>query len=96
MKRRITTMSLVLALGIATTASGQFPTASKEHEILKLEDASQAGGPGPQRDVFTYRLTIGEGAAARTFAFDDASAPAAVRPLLNALRELAMAERLRQ
>jgi hypothetical protein len=33
---------------------------------------------------------------AKTFAVDDASAPPAVRPLLNAQRELAMAERLRR
>ncbi len=68
----------------------------RESGILELEPAPQAGGPGPQRDVFTYSLNLGEGAEAKAFAFDDASAPPAVRPLLNALRELAMAERLRR
>lgn len=65
-----------------------------ESGVLELEPTPASGGTGPQRDVFNYRLTLGEGAEAKTFAFDDASAPPAVRPLLNALRELAMAERL--
>ena len=64
-----------------------------ESGILDLEAAPPAGA-GPQRDVFNYRLILGEGADAKAFAFDDAGAPPAVRPLLNALRELAMARRL--
>ena len=64
-----------------------------ESGILGLE-AAPPTGPGPQRDVFNYRLTLGEGDDAKVFVFDDASAPPGVRPLLNALRQLAMAERL--
>ena len=64
-----------------------------ESGILDLEAAPPARA-GPQRDVFNYRLTLGEGADAKSFAFDDASAPPGVRPLLSALRGLAMAERV--
>jgi len=67
----------------------------RDSGVLELKPARDAGGAGPQRDVFTYRLMIGEGAAAKTFAFDDASAPPAVRPLLSFLRELAMEQRMR-
>ena len=64
-----------------------------ESGLLEAEPAPPASRPGPQRDVFTYSLTLGAGAEAKAFTFDDASAPPAARPLLNALRELAMAER---
>lgn len=67
-----------------------------ESGLLAVEPAPPPGRSGPQRDVFTYSLTLGEGVKAKVFAFDDANAPPAVRPLLNALRELAMAERLRR
>ncbi|MDH3597663.1 MAG: hypothetical protein OEU09_21270 [Rhodospirillales bacterium] len=67
----------------------------RDSGVLELKPAQATGGPGPQRDVFTYSLTIGEGAAAKSFAFDDASAPPAVRPLLSRLRELAVEQRMR-
>ena len=38
MKLWTITIGLVFVFGSATTAAAQFPTASKEHEILKLED----------------------------------------------------------
>ncbi|MDH3597671.1 MAG: hypothetical protein OEM93_22760, partial [Rhodospirillales bacterium] len=63
--------------------------------VLKLKEAPVAGGAGPQRDVFTYSLTIGGRGTAKTFAFDDANAPPAVRPLLDFLRELAVEARMR-
>ena len=37
MRLLTTTLSCVLALGIATTAVAQFPKASKEHAVLKME-----------------------------------------------------------
>ncbi|MHC4732676.1 MAG: protealysin inhibitor emfourin [Planctomycetota bacterium] len=67
----------------------------RDSGVLELKPAQEAGGPGPQRDVFTYSLTIGGGAAARSFTFDDASASPAVRPLLSLLRELAVEQRMR-
>ena len=63
--------------------------------ILEPDAVRGAAAPGPQRDVFTYSLTIGGGADAKSFAFDDASAPPAVHPLLSYLRELAIEGRMR-
>jgi len=48
------------------------------------------GPPGPQRDVFNYRLTISRGDVRKSFDFDDVTAPPALQPLLGFLRELAI------
>jgi len=45
---------------------------------------------GPQRDAFTYTLTIRDGGIAKTFPFDDATAPPGAHPLLAFLRKRAM------
>ena len=44
-------------------------------------------------DVIVYRLSLSEGNQQRTFWFNDVTAPAAIRPLLARLRELALEQR---
>jgi hypothetical protein len=52
-----------------------------------------AAKPGPARDTFTYKLSLRDRTIDKRFTFDDVSAPPAVRPLLNFLKELALGAR---
>lgn len=61
--------------------------------LLELESVPEAPAPGQARDTFTYKLSLRDRTTAKTFAFDDISAPPAARPLLNYLRELALQAR---
>ena len=58
--------------------------------LLEIEAAPAGAPPGPQRDVFTYRLSIREGDMVKSFAFDDTTAPTSAHPLLMFLRQLAI------
>lgn len=58
--------------------------------LLETELAQPQASPGLQRDVFTYSLSIYEGGKAKSFTFDDSTAPASVHPLLAFLRKLAI------
>lgn len=60
-----------------------------------MEAEQERGGPkaGRVRDAFAYRLQIQDQGARRSMAFDDASAPSEVRPLLQFLQELALQRR---
>ena len=58
--------------------------------LLETEPAPAGSRPGPQRDVFTYRLSIREGDMVKSFAFDDSTVPASAHPLLAFLRQLAI------
>ena len=61
--------------------------------LERLEGGTAPPAAGPGRDVFTYRLSIREHGGARSFAFDDVTAPSRLRPLLGYLRELALERR---
>ncbi len=58
--------------------------------LLKMEPASAGARLEPQRDAFAYRLSISEGDMVKSFAFNDATAPASAHPLLAFLRQLAI------
>ena len=60
--------------------------------VLEIEPTRPDAPPGAQRDVFIYRLSIRHGDLSKSFAFDDATAPAGVHPLLAFLRQLAIEE----
>jgi len=50
--------------------------------------------PAPSaRDTFKYHLRITEAGENRSFAFDDSTVPASLRPLLDALRRRAIERR---
>lgn len=79
--------------------TGDLPEAEREallelvraSGVLELEEPE--AGPSRGRDVFDYRLSIRDGELRRSLRFDDASAPAAARPLLAHLRKLALEKR---
>jgi len=58
--------------------------------LLDMDPAHSPAPPNQQRDAFAYRLSIYDGEQAKSFAFDDATAPADVHPLLAILRKRAM------
>jgi hypothetical protein len=60
-----------------------------------MEGEQEGGGPkaGRGRDLFNYRLQIQDQGLRKSMAFDDASAPPRVRPLLQFLQELALERR---
>lgn len=61
--------------------------------LLERDAAAATGKPGMGRDVFNYRISIRDQGSAKTFVFDDISAPPAARPLLNYLRQRAIEQR---
>ena len=61
--------------------------------IMEAEEPGRAAKAGRGRDVYNYRLEIQDQGLRRTMAFDDASAPAEVRPLLQFLQQLALEKR---
>ena len=61
--------------------------------ILELEGKVKKATSGPQRDVFTYQLSILEAGKTRSFTFDDVTAPPSVRPLLQFLQKHALEQR---
>jgi hypothetical protein len=67
-------------------SSGVF---SLEHDDLPPQPKAGVGPP----DVISYRLSLSEGAKQNTLWFNDVTTPAAVRPLLELLRKLALEER---
>lgn len=73
----------------------------KKREILDivlssgiLDLSPEEGGTTLRPDVFIYRLTVTQDGDARQFAFDDITAPAAVRPLLQYFQTHAMKVRM--
>jgi len=62
--------------------------------LLEESRGGESGGHGPARDTFTYRLRLCDGGRERSFAFDDASVPAAAQPLLRHLRNRAIEEKM--
>jgi hypothetical protein len=60
-----------------------------------MEAEQERGGRKARRgrDVYDYRLNIQDEGSQRSMAFDDASAPSEVRPLLQFLQELALERR---
>lgn len=61
--------------------------------ILEGEDRGPVPKAARGRDVQSYRLWIQDQGASRSWAFDDASAPTEVRPLLQLLQKLALERR---
>lgn len=61
--------------------------------IMEAEEPDLVAKAGRGRDVFNYRLQIQDQGLRRSMAFDDASAPPKVRPLLQFLQELALERR---
>lgn len=61
--------------------------------IMEAEEPDRAAKAGRGRDVYNYRLEIQDQGLRRSMAFDDANAPAKVRPLLQFLQKLAMERR---
>ena len=61
--------------------------------IMEAEEPGRAPKAGRGRDVYNYRLEIQDRGLRRSMAFDDASAPPQVRPLLQFLQELALERR---
>lgn len=61
--------------------------------VLEAEEGGGAPKAGRGRDVYNYRLEIQDRGLRRSMAFDDASAPPKVRPLLQFLQELALERR---
>lgn len=59
-------------------------------EATAAETAAASGRP----DVYHYRLSIAHERGAASFAFDDLTAPANVRPLLQHLQQRAVQERM--
>jgi hypothetical protein len=74
-------------------------TRSKLLDLIRdagvIEAAEQGGAPkaGRARDAYAYRLEIEDRGSQRSMAFDDASAPPEMRPLLQFLQELALERR---
>ena len=63
-------------------------------EAKLLEQTAQpSAGSRAARDSFQYKLEIEDRGVNRAYGFDDVSAPAAVRPLLQFLQKLAMQRR---
>lgn len=62
--------------------------------LLEMAPTAPQGRPGQTRDAFAYRLTLRDEATDKSFAFDDATAPASVHPLLADLRRRAMTHKL--
>lgn len=60
-----------------------------EGEDTTSQPQAAAGPP----DVIAYRLTLSDGARQTTLWLNDATAPAAIRPLLGELRRLALEEK---
>jgi len=56
--------------------------------------AAEAPAASGRPDVYHYRLGIAHEGGAASFAFDDLTAPAAVRPLLQYLQQRAVQERM--
>jgi hypothetical protein len=61
---------------------------------LKQDDlpSNPKAGAGPP-DVISYRLSLSESTKQNTLWFNDVTAPASVRPLLELLRKLALEEK---
>jgi emfourin len=67
----------------------------REIDDSRIWDIEQPHGDpdaGPP-DVFSYLLTVDDGARQRTMAVTDVTAPPSIQPLLSKLRKLALTER---
>jgi|SoiMetStandDraft_2_1073263.scaffolds.fasta_scaffold35479_1 hypothetical protein len=51
---------------------------------------------GDPADVFSYRLSLADGANQKTLSFNDVTAPASLQPLLALLRKLALEQKSRK
>lgn len=65
----------------------------RDSGVLELEEP--AARPSRGRDTLDYRLSLRDGEVRRSLHCDDASAPAAARPLLAHLTKLALEARAR-
>ena len=74
----------------------ELPQPDRDKLLTLLGEAKlleQVGASEAARDTYQYRLEIEDGAANRVHTFDDVSAPATVRPLLQFLQKLAVQQR---
>ncbi len=63
---------------------------SRVFELREDELAPKSAGPP---DVFSYRLSLQEGARKKSLSCNDVTAPASLHPLLALLRKLALKQR---
>lgn len=61
--------------------------------IMGAESAQRRRSAGRARDAYEYRLQIQDEGSQKSLAFNDASAPSEVRPLLQFLQQLALERR---
>lgn len=61
---------------------------------LQQSDLTTAANGSPP-DMLFYRLSVSEGSRQKTLTFNDATAPASLRPLLVLLQQLAVNARLK-
>lgn len=61
--------------------------------IMEAESGQRRRSAGGARDAYDYRLQIQDQGSQKSMAFNDASAPSEVRPLLQFLQQLALERR---
>jgi hypothetical protein len=61
--------------------------------IMEAESGQRRRSAGRARDVYDYRLRIQDQGPEKSLAFNDATAPSEVRPLLQFLQQLALERR---
>lgn len=63
--------------------------------ILELQSEQMVPASPRRPDVYSYALSVTERGVTSFYSFDDVSAPAAIRPLLQYLQERAVEQRMK-
>ncbi len=80
------------AAALSETDRDELLTLIGEAKLLEQTAQPEAGSKAA-RDSFQYKLEIEDRGVSRAYGYDDVSAPAVVRPLLQFLQKLAMQRR---
>ncbi|WP_017152235.1 protealysin inhibitor emfourin [Bacillus bingmayongensis] len=67
----------------------------KQANLFSLKSSKAGVATTKGADAFSYQLRIEDGKEQKSFSFTDVTAPQEVRPLLDYLRNLAIAEKMK-